>query len=121
RHRNHVRIAEDLVIAANSNQKMHKAHEFAPDKCAQGPATSTSRHNQMPARRNLQIREREYLPLQLYTRVQFLDGSTFTNGDLFGHAVILSRRASVAQSLFARRPLHDSQSSRRPPSYPVSA
>src|SRR5207245_7472389 len=106
---------------ANSNQEMHKADEFAPQKCAQCPATNTSRHNQMPARRNLQIRECEYLPLQLYTRLQFLDGSTFANGDLFGHAVILSLGASVAQSLFARRPFHDSQSSRRHPSYPVSA
>jgi hypothetical protein len=71
RDRHHVRITRNLMSAvADRYHVMHEPDHLCTDERAERPPASLARNNQMPTRRDLQIRQPECLPLQTYTRIK---------------------------------------------------
>src|ERR1051325_9272661 len=79
----HVRVAKDLIVGPYRRKMMNEANHAIAGKRSKRPTAGLARNDQVAARRDLQIRKSKRLALQRDATVEFFDGRTLTNLNLF--------------------------------------
>src|SRR5205085_6290069 len=68
----HVRIAKDFA-SLHRRQMMNEPDKVSFSECAQSPTAGHARYDQMPSRRDFQIRKTKRCPLKIDARIVFFD------------------------------------------------